>query len=641
MKRTLKFITILIPILLLGGLIAWRLGAKKKETAQRNQAAAARKNAPANVTVVPASARDIVDTYEAVGNVESPFNVRLAAKLTGRVDYLQVREGAKVTQGEVLARIDPSEVAATVTQQQANVAEAQGRLAQAQLTTNATNVGVTSQIAQQRATQASLQADYAQQQQNYAASVAAANAAVTAAQGNVTNVRSAIRNAEATVRSAQANLNNAQVKLNRTLDLYKQGYVAAQDVDDARTQVSVQQGAVDVAKGQLAGAQAQLGSAQAQLQSTQEQASIVSIKGKADIEAARQKVLQARAAVTLAVANRSQTPAYLANLRALQATVTAAQGQLRNAQAQLENTILRSPLNGFVTMRAADPGTTVTAGTPILTIESLQQVYVTTSIPEEISNSVRLGQTASAVFDALPGRTYTGKITQVNPAADPQSRQFTVRLTLDNPTGQLKPGMFARVTFVTRRTPHALQIPREAVKTDPKTRSQVVTVVDADGVAHTRPVKTGVSSGNNIQILDGLQAGEQVVTLSLAPVKDGQKVVTTVANDSGNGGGRGARNNGAVGGAGGAGNSDRAAGVAGSNTSGGASVAGGGAQGVSGGPTTSSGTPAESNGTGSLGQSGANGGFGAAGGSAATGGQGAAGGFGGPNANGAGSTGAR
>ena len=534
MKRTLKLITIIIPILLLGGLIAWRLGAKKKEVKQRDQAAAARKNTAPNVSVASATVSDIVQTYDAVGSVESPNNVKLAARITGRIDFLQAREGARVTQGEVLARIDPSEVAATVAQQQANVAEAQGRLAQAQLTTTSTNVGVATQIAQQQATQASAQADYNQQRENYASQVAAANSAVTAAQGSVTNVRSAIRNAEATVRSAQANLNNAQVRLNRTLDLYKQGFIAAQDVDDARTQVSVQQGAVDVARGQVAGAQAQLGSAQAQLQSAQEQASIVSVKGKSDIEAARQKVLQAQAAVKLAVANKSQTPAYLANLRALQAAVNAAQGQLRNAQAQLENTVLRSPINGFVTQRTADPGSTVTAGTPILTVQSLQQVYVTTSIPEEISRGVRYGQTATTVLDAQPGKTYVGKITQVNPAADPQSRQFTVRLTLDNPTGQIKPGMFAHVTFITQRTPNALQIPREAIKNDPKTKAQIVTVVDADGVAHTRPVKTGISSGANTQILEGLKPGEDVVTLSLSPVKDGQKVAAASTDKGGN-----------------------------------------------------------------------------------------------------------
>ena len=183
------------------------------------------------------------------------------------------------------------------------------------------------------------------------------------------------------------------------------------------------------------------------------------------------------------------------------------------------------------------------------------------------------------------------------------------------------------------------KFPARPSRADPKTRAQVVTVIDADGVAHTRPVKTGVSSGSNIQILDGLQAGEQVVTLSLASVKDGQKVAATPVNDNGNGGARGARKNGA--GARGAGGNAGAAGATGNSASSGGSVAGGGAQVMGGGPTTSSGTPAESNGTGSLGQSGANGGFGAAGGAAASGGQGAAGGNGGPNANGAGSTGTR
>ncbi len=529
MKRYLKFVYLLVPMLLLFGLIAWRMGQKKKEAAQRDKVAAARKNALPNVTVVPATVRNVVQTYEAVGSIESPLNVRLASKITGRIDYLQAREGDAVTQGQVLVRVDPSEVTALVAQQQSNVAEAQGRLAQAQLTANSTNVGVASQIAQQRAAQASAQADYGQAKANYGAQVGAARSAVTDAQGRVATARSTITNANATIRSAQANVGNAQARLNRTLDLYKQGFIAAQDVDDARTQVSVQQGALDVARGQLQGAQAAVGSAQAQLKSAQEQASIVATKGTADIEAARQRVLQAQAAVQLAVANRSQTSAYLANLRALQAAVAAAQAQERNAQAQLANTVLRSPMDGFVTARAADPGTTVTAGTSVLTIQSLRQVYVTTSIPEEISRRIQTGQSADAQIDALPGRAYTGKITQVNPAADPQSRQFVVRLTLDNPQGQIRPGMFARVTFVTRRVPGALMVPREAVRNDKVSGGQIATVIDAQGAAHTRPVKTGVDDGDSLQIVDGLQGGENVVTLSLTPVKDGQKVAATVA----------------------------------------------------------------------------------------------------------------
>ena len=512
--------------------------------------AAARKNALPNVTIVPAVMRDIVQTYEAVGTIESPFNVKLAAKITGRIDYLQAREGDAVTQGQVLARVDPSEITALVAQQQSNVAEAQQRLAQAQLTQGSTNVGVTTNIAQQQATVSSAQADYSQQRENYNAQVAAANAAVTDAQEKITNAQSAVRNGEANLRSAQANLNNAQVKLNRTLDLYKQGFIAAQDVDDARTQVEVQRGAVDVANGQLAGAQAQVGSAQAQLNSAKQQASIVATKGKADIEAARQKTLQAQAALKFAQSNRSQTPAYQANLRALQAAVTAAQANLRNTQAQLANTVLTSPMNGFVTQRLADPGTTVTAGTPILAVQSLRQVYVTTSVPEEISHNVRYGEIAPLVLDAFPNRNFVGKVTQINPAADPQSRQFTVRLTLDNPTGQVRPGMFARVTFETKRIPNAIQVPREAVKADKKSGGQIATVVGSDNIAHIRMVKMGASSGANVQILDGVKPGENLVTLSLAPVKEGQKVNAVPAGGA-TGGMRGGGMAGAMGSGGG------------------------------------------------------------------------------------------
>src|SRR5882724_2839327 len=133
MKRILIFA---IPAVALGTLIVWRLSANRQDKAMQQQAANARKNSAPNVSVAPAVIRDIVHTFEAVGNVEAPFNVKIAAKVTGRLDYQPLREGDHVTQGQVVARIDPSEVEATVRQQQAAVAEAQYRLTQAELTTN-------------------------------------------------------------------------------------------------------------------------------------------------------------------------------------------------------------------------------------------------------------------------------------------------------------------------------------------------------------------------------------------------------------------------------------------------------------------------------------------------------------------------
>jgi HlyD family secretion protein len=517
-----RWIYVLVPLLLLGALIGWRLRSKQQEVAAQSRVREARRKSPPVVSVAPVEVRDIVHTFEAIGSIDAPFYVRIASKTTGRIDFLQAREGDRVTQGEVLVRIDPSEIDAQVRQQEAALAEAQSRLAQAQLTENPTNVSVTTQIRQQAATLASAQADYNQVRQNYAAQLAAAQATVTDMQGRVNNASAAIANADAAIRSAQANLENAQTKFNRVQDLYKQGFIAAQDVDDARAAVSVQQGALDVARSQRDAAVAVRDSATAQKQAAQQQAGIVKTKGLADIEAARAKVVQARAALDYARANRAQKPAYQQNLAALKATVAAAQASLRNMEAQRANTVLTSPLNGFVTGRSMDPGAMATPGLPILTVQSVRQVWVTIPVPEEVSRRITMGLPTTVTFDALPGRTFTGKVTQVNAAADPMSRQFAVRITLDNAQNLIKPGMFARVSMVDERVRSAVVVRREAIQQGPSGPS-VIVVNDANVVQH-RPVTLGASDTDHIAVTQGLQPGERVVILSATPLKDGQVV---------------------------------------------------------------------------------------------------------------------
>lgn len=532
-----RWILVLLPLLLLGALIGWRLYDKTVAAAAQNQMRTARMKAPPVVAVASARVRDIVPTFEAVGGVEAPFNVRIASKTAGRIDFLQVREGDRVTQGQVVARIDQSEIQAQVRQQQAAVSEAESRLAQAQLTEAPTNVNVSTQISQQQAAVASAQADFQQVRQNYAAQVAAAEAAVTDTQGRVNNADAAIQNAQASINSAKANLNNANAKFRRVNDLYQQGFIAAQDVDDARTAVDVQQGAVDVAGGQMNAAKAQRSSAAAQVAAAQRQADIVRTKGKADIKAAQAKVVQAQAALKYAQANRAQTPAYKQNLQALRDAVSAAQAGVRNAQAQLSNTVLTSPVGGFVTGRYMDPGAMATPGQPILAVQSVRQVWVTVPVPEEVSRSVYTGQPATVRLDALPGRTFSGKVTQVNAAADPMSRQFQVRVTLDNSQNLLKPGMFARVTMVTHRVRSATVVPREAVQSGPQ-GSSVIVVDKTSSVAQHRPVTTGASDADGIAITEGLQPGEQVVVLSAMPLKDGQVVRVGGGRPGGGGHGR-------------------------------------------------------------------------------------------------------
>jgi HlyD family secretion protein len=441
MKRALYWVS---PFAILIAAVGLRLGQKRAEVnAQASQRAARLKAAPV-VEVAPARVQDIVQTFGSVGTVEAPLSVNIAAKVSGRIEYLQVHEGDRATKGQVLVRIDSSEIEADVRQQQASLAEARYRLAQAQLNQNPTNVAVSTQVSQQQAGLASARADLAQ---------------------------------------AKAELTNAQSRYKRLKGLYDQGFVSAQEVDDAGTVQSAQEAAV---------------------------------------EAAAAKVTQAEAALQYAEANTAQRPAYERSLAALRAAVAATEAAVSNAQAQRANTVLTAPLDGWVTGRYLDPGAMATPGQPILAVQYMREVWVRVPVPEEVSAQMRLGAPAQVTLDALPGRAFTGHITQINPSADPQSRQFAVRVALDNAGNLLRPGTFAHVTIETERVRDAVVVPREAVERGEGGAS--VVVVDQNSTARHRPVTLGASDTNAIAVTEGLTPGEKVVTLCAFPLKDGQQV---------------------------------------------------------------------------------------------------------------------
>lgn len=517
-----KWLAIGIPLLLLGLLVAWRFSSKKAQEAQATQQMGQRRGMAANVEVAKASPAVLVETLDAVGTAESPYRVLISPKTTGRIEALTVREGDRVKAGQVLVRMDPAELQAAVYQQEAGVAEARSRLAQAQLGRGPTEAGVSGAISQQRAAVASARTDLAQVRRNYDALVSSAESSVQDADARVASSAALVGNAKAQLGREQASLKNAQARLSRVENLYRQGFIAAQDVDDARTAVEVQRGAVEVASGQVTASESALRSAQAVRSSAQQQLGIARRKALADIEASKARLAQAEAALRLASANRAQTPAFAQNVAALTAAVRAAEAQLRQARARAAETALRSPIDGTVTARTADPGSLASPGQAVLTVQFLEWMYVTTSLPIERAADVTKGRQAEVRFDALPGRTFVGVVTNVNPAAELQSRQFAVRVRLSNVDQALRPGMFGRVSFVLRRIPAKVTVPREAVSKGPE--GDTVAIVGSDQTAKVVPVRTGAQDEKRVEILSGVKPGDTVVVLSYQPVRDGQKV---------------------------------------------------------------------------------------------------------------------
>lgn len=502
-----RFFSVLIPVLILGSLISWRLVQKQSDTA--DQAKMKSRKGPAVVTLAKVEVRDLVHVFEAEGTVEAPLSVKIAPKITGRIVSLNVREGDRVSKGQALVRIDDSQIEANVRQQTASVAEAQYKLAQAQMNQNPTDVSVNTQIRQQKANVTSAQADYKQVQKSYDAQLAAANA-------NLSDADSKIENAKASVRSAQANIDNAQAKFDRVSSLFKKGYVAAQEVDDAKAALTVQKSALDIAQGQLK-------SVTAQREAVAQQLVVVKAKGEADIESAKTKLDQAKASLEYAKANTSQKSAYRQSISALKASVDAAQAQLASAKSQRSDTVLTCPLDGFVTGRYADPGAITSPTQPVLAVQFIKQVWVSIPVPEEVCGKIHISQPAKITFDSFPGRTFEASVVQINPSADLQSRQFTVRVIMSNAENLFKPGMFARVAIETDRLKSSVAVPREAVQKDSK--GTYVMAMSEDKTAKRVDVAPQGEDTDYIAIGNVIKPGQPVVTLSAMPLKDGQKLV--------------------------------------------------------------------------------------------------------------------
>lgn len=505
LQLTSRRLAIVVPLVLLTLLVFWRLAQKRADVAEQAAQRAARMKGPAVVSLSPVQIRDLVQTFDATGSVEAPLSVKIAPKITGRIEYLRVREGDRVRKGQVLVRIDASQVEAEVQQQRAALAEAQYRLAQAQMGQAPADVAVNTQIRQQRAAVASAEADFNQARKSFDAQVAAA-------QANVTDATSRVDTAGAALSGARANLANAKAKYDRIHSLYSQGFIAAQEVDDAKAALDVQQSAVEMA-------QAQVRSANAQLQSATEQLSIVREKSKADVEASRAKLVQAKGALEYASASTSQKQAYRQSIAALRAGVSAAEAAVRSANARRLDTVLVSPLDGYVTGRHSDPGAIASPSQPILSVQFMKQLWVTLGVPDAAVARIHIGQPATVAFDAMPGRTFAASVIQVNPAAEQPSRQFQVRVLLSNAGGQIKPGMFGRVRIETERVRNATVVVREAVRDD---RDGAFVMLAAEGKAKRVGVARGPEDENYVSIGTALRPGQKVVAMSANPVREGQ-----------------------------------------------------------------------------------------------------------------------
>jgi cobalt-zinc-cadmium efflux system membrane fusion protein len=178
-------------------------------------------------------------------------------------------------------------------------------------------------------------------------------------------------------------------------------------------------------------------------------------------------------------------------------------------------TPIYAPLSGTVVQRKIGPGqyvsyTSTGAVDPVYTIGDLSTVWLVAYVRESEAPKVRAGQQLDFAVLAYPNTTFKANIDHVSAALDPNIRRLMVRATIDNSKGLFKPEMFTSVTIYTDEGDSSLGVPRDAVIYEAD-RARVW-IARADKTIELRQIKTGITRGGMIQVLQGLQAGETVVT---------------------------------------------------------------------------------------------------------------------------------
>lgn len=209
-------------------------------------------------------------------------------------------------------------------------------------------------------------------------------------------------------------------------------------------------------------------------------------------------------------------------LRSAEGQRGAAKGKFLGAQALVSYSQIRSPIDGVVTDRSIYPGETAPAGTAILTVMEISEVIAKTHIAQEEAARIKVGDAATI---SAPGeeKPVEGKVTLVSPALDTSSTTVEVWIQAKNTEARLKPGTSVGVSIIAESIPRAIVIPGSALLTSSEGAASVM-IFGGDGVAHARPVKAGLREGDKVQILEGLKAGEKVITVGAYGLADKTKV---------------------------------------------------------------------------------------------------------------------
>jgi multidrug resistance efflux pump len=242
-----------------------------------------------------------------------------------------------------------------------------------------------------------------------------------------------------------------------------------------------------------------------------------------DLDQSRVALLQARSQYEMAKKHLDSLNALVKEqaLKGAGGQLASARGKYMGAQAQLSYSEIRSPIDGVVTDRPLYPGEMASNTAPLLTVMDISSVIAKAHIPE--SDAVFLHKGDKAVISVAGLEDLPGTVTVVSPALDPNSTTVEIWVQAKNPKRQIRPGVAAHISITAQTVPDALVVPPVALLDAAEGQASLM-VIDSTGHAQKREVKTGIEAGQQVQIVSGLNPGEEVVTQGAYGLPDKAKV---------------------------------------------------------------------------------------------------------------------
>jgi len=472
---------------------------------------------PPTVTVAAVQRGDIQSTLSYAGSVQASASVNVVPRISARIERLAVDVGSVVKAGDLIAVLDSRALQAQVDQARAAVAAAQARLDQ--MKAGARPESVEQARANLAMAQAKLQSLLDGPRPE---AVAQAKANLDAARAKLAQLQAGptpeqVKAAELAVAQARNSLYAAQIQKDGDCNPHNPEYLCkASQARALAAQTAVEQAEQQLAILKAPPTKEQIEQAEAAVAAAEQQYRLaLAPYTQNDIAQARASVAAAQAQLRLA-----ENPYTEEDIRASEAAVAQARAGLEQALAQLDDARVTAPIDGVVSQKLLEQGALAGPTTPIVTIIS-RSVEVHINV-EESRLALFTPQLAATVqVPAYPGVSFPARVIGDPPSVDPRSRTAEVRLSVEDPKGQLRPGMYAQVTLVAQKRSNVLTVPVSALIND-NGQSEVYLV--SNERIKVQPVQVGLQDAEKAEITAGLAEGQIVVIGDKPILHNGDRV---------------------------------------------------------------------------------------------------------------------